>query len=185
MSLSDQSILEENKREMFDGMRAYHESENKHKADAILMLTAMLAATGGVFAAILAPGFQAESATTVAALLAIAATIGVVWVVLSTNEKIDADHSRYAEFGAEYVQTCKLLGLYSPITSGSHTATLKENERIGQGVGYKKTKAVLNGFGTFIVLIAWVAFFYVNSHSKAASAHPDAGACRPALAASK
>ncbi len=163
MDAAMRTTLDANKREMFDGMRAYHQSELAHKADAISMLKTILTGVGAVFAGVVVPSTTVPNAAWIAFLTAVAASAGTYLVVAGTNAKIDADHQRYADFGKEYVQTSQLLGLYDEVTSGTHRAVLKTSQTIGQGGGYRHSQHILTRFGLFVALLAWVAFAYVMS----------------------
>ena len=62
-------------------------------------------------------------------------------IAATAHEKIGADHQRYADFGAEYVKTCQLLGLYEPLSRATgDSVVLKTSETIGQGTGYRRTQ---------------------------------------------
>ena len=161
MSDSLRTTLDANKREAFDAMRAYHQSEIEHKSHAISMLTTVLTGVGAVFAAIIIPSAAIANAGAIAFLAAAAASLGSYLVVSSTNTKIGSDHKRYAAFGAEYVNTCRLLGLFDAIQIGDCTITLKTDDKLGQGKGYINTQKILQKFGWFVATLGWVAFAYV------------------------
>jgi len=155
------ATLDANKREMFDGMRAYHESELAHKRDAITLLMAILTAVGAVFAALVLGAKPVPNAGVLAAFAALAATLGAFCIAASTNRKIDADHQRYAEFGAEYVRTCELLGLYIIDASDPENTPLKANKRIGQGLGHEKTKSVVRMVALTTAILSWLVMLFI------------------------
>ena len=143
-----------NKRELFDAMRAYHDSELAHKRDAIGMLTTLLTAIGAVFAAIIVP----EKPIPYAGILAwsIAAVTGALAAVIvsSTNRKIQEDHRLYANFGDEYVRQCDALGLFDDIAIGEKREPIKERSRIGHGRGYVHTQRIVRSVGIAISTLA-------------------------------
>lgn len=155
-----QSQLEQNKREMFDGMRAYHESEISHANNAITMLLAIAGGAGAVVLAILFPHDPPAHIREIAfGLFLFVLLLGLI-VAWSTHSKISADHARYAEFGAEYVATSKLLGFYS---SG-----LKTHENIGQGKGYRKTQIIIWAFASALICLTLGFDFYTPLLSRVA-----------------
>jgi hypothetical protein len=62
----NEESLRENKREMFDGMRAYHQSEISHANHAITMLLGIAAAVGAAILAMLFPEKIPEHLTEIA-----------------------------------------------------------------------------------------------------------------------
>jgi hypothetical protein len=166
---------EANKREMFDGMRAYHQSEIAHKQDAVRMLTTLLAAAGAIFAAIIVPERPIPYAVLLSAVTALVATI-FAWVIVgTTNRKIEEEHEIYARFGQEYSRACAVLGLFDPVVVGDqkHPA-VKARGAIGQGEGWKHTRNIVRGLGTAIAFLAWLAVVFVYANQ--AEPSPPAGA---------
>jgi hypothetical protein len=158
------SVLEANKREMFDGMRAYHQSEIEHKRDAIEVLKALLAGAGAVYAAIIIPSNKIPYAGWLAAGISAAITFATISIVRSTNAKIARGHLVYQSFGDEYMRTCRLLGLYYASDYGE---IIKQSRAIGRGDGWKSTQNILRSFGTTICLLVWTAAVYVWLSSSA------------------
>jgi hypothetical protein len=152
-------VLRENKRECFDGMRAYHQSEISHANHAITMLLAMAAAIGAVVVAILFPQTPPAHIHEIAwglfvVVLALGATIAG-----TAHIKISGDHAVYAAFGAEYVITSEQLGLYegSSITTADGKSEaqkpIKTNKSIGQGTGYRKTQGIIWVFAGVLAVL--------------------------------
>lgn len=161
--MSREDVLRENKRECFDGMRAYHQSEISHANRAITMLLAMAAAVGAVAVKVLFLEVPLDH------------VYGVVWgifiVVLvfggaiagAAHIKISKDHEVYANFGAEYVRTCKLLGLYDPVSNGRIVSSdaIKNNENIGQGKGYRHTQSIIWSFACILVVLTLLFAIFI------------------------
>lgn len=154
-------VLDSNKREMFDAMRAYHESERGHKTDAMTVLAALFATVGAVFGALVLSEKGVPYAGVLAALTAVAATFGVLIIVAKTNAKIGKDHETYAKFGAEYVRTCDAMGFYGTGLVAPEASPIKSDRAIGQGEGYKSTQAIIESIGWTVVILSWLAFAFV------------------------
>jgi hypothetical protein len=147
-SMSD---LSENKREMFDAMRAYHQSEISHANHAITMLLAIGGAAGAVVLAILFPQTAPKHVFEIAWGLWITVSILAVTIAGTAHAKISSDHKVYANFGAEYVKTCELLGFYAD----SATTSIKSNKQIGQGKGYQKTQMIIWCFAAVLSVLTF------------------------------
>lgn len=160
-----EEILRENKRECFDGMRAYHQSEISHANHAITMLLAMATAIGAVVVAILFPDSPpAHVREIVWGLFAVVTIVGST-IAITAHIKINGDHAVYAKLGAEYVRTSERLGLYSSSSAATNGRSeeqeaIKENRDIGQGKGYRKTQGIIWAFSG--VLTALSLFFAVT-----------------------
>lgn len=105
----------DNKKEAFDAMRAYHQSEISHKGHAISVLQTILQATilvyGGLFGLMLKDGISINiiQFSGISCLLVI--TI-VSWkIALATQEKIRQDNIQYCLHYFEYRKERELLGL--------------------------------------------------------------------------
>ncbi|PTQ80741.1 hypothetical protein C8R28_10364 [Nitrosomonas ureae] len=147
------SDLAENKREMFDGMRAYHQSEISHAHHAITMLLAISAAAGAVVLAILFPQITPKHVQEIAWGLWVVVSIFAVTVAWTAHIKISSDHQIYARFGAEYVKTCELLGFYDPVEWSAQKTSIKTDKKIGQGKGYRKTQAIIWSFAAALIAL--------------------------------
>lgn len=164
-TMPTEEILRENKRECFDGMRAYHQSEISHANHAITMLLAMAAAIGAVVVAILFPDSPPDHVREIAwGLFGVVVILGGT-IAATAHIKISGDHAVYANFGAEYVKTSERLGLYerSSTTKDEKPIELdaiKTNRAIGQGTGYKLTQRIIWAFAG--VLAALSLFFAVT-----------------------
>lgn len=150
------SDLAENKREMFDGMRAYHQSEISHANHAITMLLAISAAAGAVVLAVLFPQVTPNHVQEIAWGLWAVVSVFAVTIAWTAHIKISSDHQVYASFGAEYVKTCELLGFYGPVERSAQNAGIKTNRKIGQGKGYRKTQAIIWSFATELIALTFL-----------------------------
>ena len=150
----------ENKREMFDGMRAYHASEISHADRAITVLGAVAGAAGTVIVATLFPQTPLHHLSEIAWGLWLTVTLLAFTIAFTTHRKIDADHKRYATFGGEYVKTCQLLGFYDNVLIENETTSIKTEKEIGTGQGYRKTQRIIWSFaGAVVVLVLLFAVF--------------------------
>lgn len=156
MSLDEgvRSTYEGNKRELFDAMRAYHDSELAHKRDAIGMLTTLLTAIGAVFAVFIVPSHPIAHAGALAWSIALVAVALAAVIVSSTNRKIAEDHKLYARFGDEYVRQCDALGLFDTVEMGGGRKPIKKRARIGHGQGYRHTQRIVRSVGIAIGTLA-------------------------------
>jgi len=144
--MPDCQALVENKRECFDGMRAYHQSEISHTNHAITMLLSMAAAIGAVVLAILFPEKPPMHVREIAwGLFSVVSILGFT-IACTTHMKINGDHNVYAAFGREYVRTSGLLGFYDEVVDVEgceKKKAIKESTEIGQGRGYRKTQVII------------------------------------------
>jgi hypothetical protein len=150
------SDLAENKREMFDGMRAYHQSEISHTNHAITMLLAISGAAGAVVLAILFPQVTPNHVPEIAWGLWVVTSALAMNVAVTAHVKISSDHKVYAGFGDEYVRTCELLGFYECAEGSKKEIGLKKNRHIGQGKGYRKTQAIIWSFATTLIVLTFL-----------------------------
>lgn len=159
-----EEVLRENKRECFDGMRAYHQSEINHANHAITMLLATGGAIGAVVIAILFPETPSPYAHEIAwGLFVVELALGLT-IAVTAQIKINGDHAVYAAFGDEYVKTSERLGLYMSSTTtidgkSIDLSAIKTNKNIGKGKGYRKTQGIIWSFA--LILIAMTLFFAV------------------------
>lgn len=167
--------LEENKREMFDGMRAYHQSEISHANMAITMLLAISGGVGAVIIAILFPDKPPLNATSIGWSVFAFSLIFSLVVTIFAHVKINGDHEIYKNFGMEYVKTCMLLGYYDTEVEfdkkneqGEFVQVkekLKLSREIGQGNGYKRTqKIILSYFAVLNIGTLVFALYLTYSH---------------------
>lgn len=160
LTADNRSSFEQNKREMFDGMRGYHASEHSHKRDSINFLKTILTVTVGVFAAIfgsfITPEISFKYTTELAWGVVLISALVTALIVKSTNDKIHADHLVYRNFGSEYTRISLILELGEKVktSAGMIQAKVIDPDRpIGQGKGYKKTQHIILCAGVAIVLI--------------------------------
>ena len=135
--------LRENKREMFDGMRAYHQSEICHTNNAITMLLSVAGVAGTAALAVLFPQNPPEHLPEMAWGLWLTVTALSLTIALSAHLKINSDHKGYERFGAEYVRTSQLLGFYEKIKIEGGETAVKTDTHVGQGKGYRKTQNII------------------------------------------
>ncbi len=156
----------ENKREAFDGMRAYHTSEIAHKQDAITIFKTILTTTvviyGGLISTYISTQFSSSIANLMAAIAFLLILILSSITVITTSRKIDRDHDRYEEYKSEYMIERQILGIdedYSGADEKSQAHLLSKRERTG--VGHKYTKHSLRGFGIVIQAVALIGMIIV------------------------
>lgn len=153
MNREERSSYEANKREMFDGMRAYHESEISHSHHAITMLLAIAGAAGAVVLAMLFPQKTPQHLTEIAWGLVIVVTVLSLTVALTTHLKIKSDHKTYETYGKQYVLTSQLLGFYDEMEIEGTKTSVKTSKNIGQGRGYRKTLIIIWAFAIEITIL--------------------------------
>jgi hypothetical protein len=170
---------EANKREAFDGMRAYHQSEISHKQDAITILQTLLTSTiliyGGLIGAIIARELDPDFGLAAGVFLVLLIGAAVILVVAITNKKIDADNGRYRQFRSEYLAERHLLGLDDDL-KGDASAWSKPTAAVG---GYHHTKAILRVFGGLVVgasIVGAIAVAGVVNSADDTKQAPQAGA---------
>jgi hypothetical protein len=154
MDQAQRSSYEANKREMFDGMRAYHQSEISHSNHAITMLLAIAGAAGAVVLAILFPKEAPYNIVQIAWGLFVVVAVLSLTIAWTTHLKISADHATYEAYGDQYVKTSELLGFYDEVEFGEKKVTLKTSRDIGKGKGYRKTQKIIWSFAVEITALA-------------------------------
>ena len=169
----NRTTYELNKREMFDGMRAYHNSEIHHKKDAIGFLRSVLGVIVGVYGIIIgsffSPDLTIEYAEYLVWIILLLFGLVISIVVNATIKKIEADHAIYANYGAEYTRFSYILGLQKNIILDDveiQGKVIDLARPIGQGSGYKKTIHVIveTGIGIFLMaLILTIITVFVHS----------------------
>lgn len=145
---SEVQVLLENKREMFDGMRAYHESEIRHATHAVTMLLGIATAAGWAVTGILGGRWPEAQTAPLAWTTFVAVTVFALVVAITSHVKINNDHRMYAEFGREYVRVSERLGLFEADSRGG---AVKRDTNIGEGAGYRKTQAVIWAFAMALI----------------------------------
>jgi hypothetical protein len=150
------ATLRENKREAFDGMRAYHASEINHANNAITALLAVAAAVGAAAVAMLFPDHPVAHVRAVAWWFFFGVLMLALVIAATTHIKISGDHVTYERFGDELFRTSKALGLYDsrggaePIKLGTMD---KRDKQPGHGRGYRKTQGIVWTFALVLVLL--------------------------------
>lgn len=141
---------------MFDGMRAYHQSEISHSHHAITMLLAIAGAAGAVVLAMLFPEKAPEHLTEIAWGLVIVVTVLALTVAFTTHVKINSDHETYEAYGKQYVLTSQLLGFYEEVEIEGSKTRIKTEKNTGQGKGYRKTQIIIWAFAAEITLLTFL-----------------------------
>jgi hypothetical protein len=137
------ATYEANKREMFDGMRAYHDSEIRHANHAITIIMAIAGAGAAVAAAMLFADRPSKHVEAIAWGLFAMVLVFSGTIALTTHLKISSDHAVFARFGAEYRRTSRMLGLFEAVTIDGKPDRVKVDREIGRGTGYRRTQAVI------------------------------------------
>lgn len=148
---------EANKREAFDGMRAYQASEIAHKAHTVdvikTFLTLVVGAYGGLITLILKAELAPDYAKIASGLLLLGIFFVVGYVVYKTNAKIDSDHRSYEAHRDEYLAERRLLELDSALSAVGHT-THWVPRPLNARSGYAYTKNLTFALGAIVVLAA-------------------------------
>lgn len=153
MTNAERAGYEANKREMFDGMRAYHQSEISHTNNAITILLAIGAAGGAVALALLFPQKAPINATWIAWATAGLVTVLALLIAWATHAKINSDHRTYEKFRSEYMRTSELLGYFKDIRIGDDEESIKKRGTASQGKGYRRTQLIIWSFAGGISLL--------------------------------
>ena len=132
------SSLESHKREAFDAMRAYHESELSHKSDAIetlkTFLTTIIVVFGGILASVksnLAPSLYIHILVVIIASI----TIGATWYIYYiTRRKIIGDHEQFFRYKSAYIWGWNLLGLAAADNRSKPLFSIPEIEDAYSGI---------------------------------------------------
>jgi len=159
---ASRSTHELNKREMFDGMRAFQQSELAHKADVLNFLKSILTGSIIVYGFPIVALLKSESRVDKDAVGAFALITLIVVCGISaaacyfTNKKIEHGHSRYGDFLSEYARESKWLGLMDSTveTADSHTPIKLIQLDVKAGDGYKETKRLIWVYGVLVGLVA-------------------------------
>ncbi|MEQ1544987.1 hypothetical protein [Methyloglobulus sp.] len=160
---------QQNKREAFDGMRAYHQSEISHKSHAIDVLKTIMTAILTIYAGLVVSVVTGKLASIViivtSILVCLATAICGHAIVWATNKKIDQDNTKYEGFRDEYKTERRILCLEEELQkAGCASAWIQSQDR--KKSGYSTTKLILNIFAwslTFVATIATVFVFLIAS----------------------
>lgn len=155
------SLHEQNKREAFDGMRAYHQSEIAHKGHTVevikTLLTVVVSAYGGLIALIVSGKVSRCNGVAAAVMFFACVAIVVYYVVRETNLKIDEDHNRYEDHRSEYLAERRLLQIDSAFDNAykTHWQTRAKDSP----TGYSLTKRLNRALGAIVVAAAAIGAF--------------------------
>ncbi len=145
----NENVLLDNKRELFDGMRAYQQSEQVYIKNAVTMLLFISGVVGSFMVKVLLEDSVADRTATVWILFVVNLLLSF-FVSFITHIKVKSDHHIYANFGEEYVRTCRALGFYD-----QESPVIKRSEKIGSGKGYQYSLFVIWGFSFLSVLLTF------------------------------
>lgn len=158
------SLIAANKKESFDGMRAYHESEKSHLNNAIQLLwrSALPAISFPNFALLFATPKPDPIFLMVGSILVLSMSFVIVSAICyPAINKIKGDHKMYQLFGKDYAKTCEILHFLEPIKLSGKTIQLKyweEDKGPGSGEGYKKSISILKRSADSVVAISFIYF---------------------------
>ena len=156
---------EANKREAYDGMRAYHQSELAHKKDAVdiikTILTVIVIVYAGLAGSALTGKIDSNLAISASWIIAILVGIALSTIVFFTNKKIDEDNQRYRKYQSEYVKEREIIGLEKDLCNAGYISAWVEQQYPNR-TGYHHTKNIIRAFAwiVFIVAIVGVGFVY-------------------------
>ncbi len=150
----------QNKRECFDGMRAYHQSEIAHKKDTIeilkSILTTIVLVYGAIIGAIITKSIESVALVVVSFFTLILIAISVLSITYVTNNKIDKDNARYRKYEEEYVIERQIIGLESELLKLNHESVWIDKTKDKNKTGYHHTKLILWVFSVIIILVSLV-----------------------------
>ena len=161
---------EQNKREAFDAMRAYHNSELSHKKDAIDILKTILTSSVLIYAGLVASLDNRiandQSMITLGWALGLIIAISTISITWTTILKIKEDNKRYRQFKAEYIRERELIGLDDDLEAIGHQTHWKKiiNEN---KTGYSYTNLILIWLAIMIVLIGFFGSLVLQEAIKA------------------
>jgi len=159
---TDHRWHEQNKREAFDGMRAYHASEIAHKAHTVevikTLLTLVVGAYGGLIALILKAQLATFPAVVAAAVLLLCVSGIVLYVIKKTTAKIDSDHMAYELHRAEYLAERTLSGINEDFASIGYQTHWRPRPATGPS-GYSYSKRLTFALGGIVIVAAAIGAF--------------------------
>ena len=161
------SSPELNKREMFDGMRAYHESELSHKRDCINLFRSIFTGTIAAYAAVLGSIFseklKLDNVEPVAVSIFIIISFVTLILAIATNNKLAKDHSGYQRYLSEYAKECEYLGLRTTfVTIENKSEAIKKIPlNPAAGPGYRYTQLIIDLAMLSIVTVSGMLAYLV------------------------
>jgi hypothetical protein len=173
---STRTAHESNKREAFDGMRAYHQSEISHKKDAIDILKTLLTTVVLLFAGLVAAAYKqiapSDSVIYLAWGLAGLNILAALATTLTTNMKITQDNKRYSAYTLEYKIERDIIGLEDDLKAYNHQSKWIEEKPGKNKSGYHYTKLILTWFAITVSMIGVAGAILVQLASKELEKHP-------------
>jgi hypothetical protein len=170
-SLNDNiSVLEANKRESFDGMRAYHESERSHLQNALQMMwkSTLIVVVVPNATLLIKQDLDFQVVFFSSILTLVIASAIILTIYRSAKEKIIADHSTYNMYGQDYAKTCELLHFLEPVELNNKSIKIKgweDGKGPGSGKGFEHTlKVVRHTAYAFISIPILFCFIILINH---------------------
>lgn len=176
----ERRLHEQNKREAFDGMRAYHQSEIAHKGHTVevikTLLTVVVGAYGGLIALVVNARLTFALSLGLSAALFLAVWLATCHVVRTTNRKVEIDHGAYEAHRSEYLAERVALGIeYALRKTGYETHWRSPSlEHVG---GYRYTQRLIVALGVIVVAAAFCGSLLVLGASWARSTAAAAADC--------
>jgi uncharacterized membrane protein YeiB len=166
---SYKSFYDANKKEAFDGMRAYHQSEIAHKKDAIDLLKQILVSGAliytGLIAALFTNKVPKEAIVALSYVLTLIVGLAVFHIVVPTNKKIEQDHKRYIKYAQEYIITRQIMGIEKDLIEHGFVSVWTKYQ-INTKSGYSFTKRIVTTFGFIVFFIALFATLVIYVAAK-------------------
>ena|ERR1700744_1255720 len=172
---------ENNKKEAFEGMRAYHQSEIAHKKDAIsiyqTLITSVILIYGGLIAGIYNQSINGyESIKYLGWLILLVLGICSSLVTFFSNKKISKDNDRYNIYRIEYTYERDIIKLEDDLLGAgctSHWHYIKNNNEKKPKSGYRYTKWILIAMNIMVCFIGLIGALIIHiasiSHKNIAS----------------
>ncbi|MDM8159161.1 hypothetical protein QUH73_04935 [Labilibaculum sp. K2S] len=155
-----------NKREAFDGMRAYHLSEIEHKKDAVEMIKTILTVTilvyGGMLGMIISGKVPLAFFSSLCLALLLFCTVCFISykIVSVTNLKISKDNARYRKYAEEYVKERDILELDADLQLQDYCSAWKEVKDLNK-TGFYFTKSILSVFAGLPIIISIIGSVFI------------------------
>jgi phage shock protein PspC (stress-responsive transcriptional regulator) len=160
---------QQNKREAFDAMRAYHLSEISHKGHAIDILksimTTVLTVYAGLVVSFATDAIDPQIIRLISLLIFLTTSVFSHLIVWATNEKIASDNTRYDAFREEYKAERRILCLDQELLGAEfQSAWLTPQDR--KRSGYQFTARILKIIAWSLTVVSGIATVFVFSISQ-------------------
>jgi hypothetical protein len=153
-----EETLRGHKREAFDAMRAYHQSEISHTYHAITMMVAIAGVTSAAVFAVVVAKTPPKHAVAFAWGLFGAVSLLMLAIALTVHLKIGRDHDRHERSAEEWNNAAELLGLFELVTIDGE-ARFRHR---GNGVGHRETRLIIWAFGLTVSFLALLVAIVVT-----------------------